>query len=85
MDIFNKKIVFHIHTKYSHDCNLEPALIVDTLFKGNISAAIITDHNSIQGAIEPVPVGRLSSRGPQVAVLRNVDQQPQRDHRDDKR
>ena len=52
MDIFNKKIVFHIHTKYSHDSNLEPALIVDTLFKGNISAAIITDHNSIQGAIE---------------------------------
>lgn len=52
MDIFNKKIVFHIHTKYSFDSDLEPALIVDTLFKENISVAIITDHNSIQGAIE---------------------------------
>ena len=52
MDMFNKKIVFHIHTKHSHDSNLEPALIVDTLFKENISGAIITDHNSIQGAIE---------------------------------
>ena len=52
MDIFNKKIVFHMHTKYSHDCNVEPALIVDTLFKENISVAIITDHNSIQGALE---------------------------------
>jgi predicted metal-dependent phosphoesterase TrpH len=52
MDIFNKKIVFHIHTKYSFDSELEPALIVDTLFKENISIAIITDHNSIRGAIE---------------------------------
>jgi len=41
-----------MHTKYSHDCNVEPALIVDTLFKANISVAIITDHNSIQGAVE---------------------------------
>lgn len=52
MDIFNKKVVFHIHTKYSHDSNLEPELIVDTLFNQNISCAIITDHNAIKGAIE---------------------------------
>jgi predicted metal-dependent phosphoesterase TrpH len=31
---------------------VEPALIVDTLFKQNISIAIITDHNSIEGAVE---------------------------------
>ena len=52
MDIFNKKIVFHMHTKYSHDSELEPSFIVDTLFKNDISIAIITDHNSIKGAVE---------------------------------
>jgi predicted metal-dependent phosphoesterase TrpH len=52
MDISNKKIVFHIHTKYSSDCNSEPSEIVDTLYQNGISIAIITDHNTIKGAIE---------------------------------
>lgn len=52
MDISNKKIVFHIHTKYSSDSNSEPSEIVDTLYQNGISVAIITDHNTIKGAVE---------------------------------
>jgi len=52
MDISNKKINFHIHTKYSFDSNLEPIFIVDHLVKNGYEIAIITDHNSIRGAIE---------------------------------
>lgn len=52
MDISNKKIAFHIHTKYSSDCVSEPSEIVDTLFSLGIDTAIITDHNTIKGAIE---------------------------------
>lgn len=52
MDISNKKIVFHIHTKYSSDSNSEPSEIVDTLVNSGIDTAIITDHNTIKGAVE---------------------------------
>ncbi len=52
MDIFNKKISFHIHTKYSFDSNLEPSFIVEHLYKNGFQIAVITDHNSIQGALE---------------------------------
>ncbi|BDQ02787.1 PHP domain-containing protein [Ignavibacterium sp.] len=52
MDILNKKINFHIHTKYSFDSLLEPSFIVDYLFQNGFDAAIITDHNTIKGAVE---------------------------------
>lgn len=52
MDLLNKKINFHIHTKYSHDSLLEPSFIVDYLFQNGYEIAIITDHNTIQGALE---------------------------------
>ena len=52
MDISNKKIAFHIHTKYSSDCKSEPKLVVDFLFNKGIDVAIITDHNTIEGAVE---------------------------------
>lgn len=52
MDISNKKIAFHIHTKFSSDCNSDPSEIVDTLVSKGISTAIITDHNTIKGAQE---------------------------------
>lgn len=52
MDILNKKINFHIHTKYSQDSLLEPSFIVDYLFQNGYEIAIITDHNTIQGALE---------------------------------
>ncbi len=52
MDLLNKKINFHIHTKYSFDSLLEPSFIVDYLFQHGYEVAIITDHNNIEGAIE---------------------------------
>lgn len=52
MDLLNKKINFHIHTKYSFDSLLEPSFIVDFLYKNGYDVAIITDHNTIKGALE---------------------------------
>lgn len=52
MDLLNKKINFHIHTKYSVDSLLEPAFIVDYLFLHGYNVAIITDHNTIKGALD---------------------------------
>lgn len=48
----NKKIIFHIHTKHSYDSNLNPKKIVDYLLKNGVDCAIITDHESIKGAVE---------------------------------
>jgi predicted metal-dependent phosphoesterase TrpH len=52
MDLLNKKINFHIHTKYSFDSFLEPSFIVDYLYQNGFEVAIITDHNTIKGALE---------------------------------
>ena len=52
MDISNKKLVFHIHTNYSSDCNSRPSEIVDFLVERGVEIAIITDHNAIEGAQE---------------------------------
>ena len=47
----NKRAVFHIHTCYSHDSLNNPLKIVDYLYLNNIQLAVITDHNSIKGAL----------------------------------
>ena len=53
MEILKKsKTVFHVHTYYSIDSFLKPNILVDVLFKAKIDNVIITDHNSIRGAIE---------------------------------
>lgn len=52
MVLLNKKINFHIHTKYSFDSFLEPKFIVDYLYQNGYEIAIITDHNTIKGAME---------------------------------
>ena len=52
MDLLkNKRLVFHIHTNFSHDSINNPKKVVDYLFLNNVSAAIITDHDSIEGAV----------------------------------
>jgi predicted metal-dependent phosphoesterase TrpH len=48
--LINKRIVSHIHTKFSYDSFLEPETIVETAIKNKIEIIIITDHNSIEGA-----------------------------------
>jgi len=53
MEILKKsKTVFHVHTYYSIDSFLKPNVLVDVLCKAKIDNVIITDHNSIRGAIE---------------------------------
>ncbi len=43
---------FHIHTKYSHDSNLEPSEILKTAEKLKFDVLGICDHNTTEGAIE---------------------------------
>ena len=53
MEILKKsKTVFHVHTYHSIDSFLKPKVLVDVLFKAKIDNVIITDHNSIRGALE---------------------------------
>ena len=49
--LLNKKTAFHIHTKYSIDSNLNPEDIVDFLIMNKYDQVVITDHDSIEGAI----------------------------------
>lgn len=49
--LINKKLAFHIHTKYSPDSLSSPKEIIDILFNFNFNAVIITDHNTIEGAL----------------------------------
>ena len=41
----------HIHTKYSHDSNLEPRKILKIAKKRGIDAVAITDHGTIKGGL----------------------------------
>ena len=47
-----KKMLFHIHSKFSYDCNIEPKYIVDIAVKKKIDYLVICDHDTIFGAIE---------------------------------
>lgn len=50
--LINTKTVFHIHTNYSNDSYSKPSKIIDIMVNANIDNVIITDHNSIRGAVE---------------------------------
>ncbi len=55
------KADFHIHTKYSMDCNTSPKEIVSRCLETGVNCIAIADHDSIEGAIEmqslaPFPV-----------------------------
>jgi predicted metal-dependent phosphoesterase TrpH len=49
---------FHMHTSYSHDCATDPKALVERCMNVGLNCIAVTDHNSIQGALE---VQRLSS------------------------
>ena len=51
-ELKDKLFVFHVHTKYSFDSFLKPKVIVDHLFKNDVYSVVITDHDTIKGAIE---------------------------------
>ena len=46
------KIEFHCHTIYSKDSLVSPLHLIETCRKKGIDRVIITDHNSIAGAVE---------------------------------
>ena len=42
----------HIHSRYSFDCWLDPARIVEVAKKKGLDGIAVVDHNTIQGALE---------------------------------
>jgi predicted metal-dependent phosphoesterase TrpH len=41
---------FHMHTRYSHDCMVEPEALVKRCQEVGLSCIAVTDHNTIKGA-----------------------------------
>lgn len=55
------KADFHIHSSYSMDCEMSPKKIISRCLETGINCIAITDHGSIEGALEikrlaPFPV-----------------------------
>jgi predicted metal-dependent phosphoesterase TrpH len=51
-------IDFHIHSKYSYDSLMNPKKIIRVAKKNGLSGIAITDHGSIQGALETKKLNR---------------------------
>jgi predicted metal-dependent phosphoesterase TrpH len=49
---------FHIHSRYSHDSLMVPESIVRRAKKVGLSSVAITDHNTIQGGIRALEMGK---------------------------
>lgn len=45
------RVEFHCHTIYSKDSLSDPAALVETARKKGVDRLVVTDHNSIQGAL----------------------------------
>lgn len=52
----------HCHTKYSQDCLMEPARMVDICRARGIDRLCITDHNTARGALE------MAARWPELII-----------------
>lgn len=46
------KTEFHCHTSYSKDSLVTPEQLIQTCFRKKIDKIVVTDHNTIQGALE---------------------------------
>ncbi len=44
----------HMHTRWSHDCSIEPEALVDHAESEGLGAIAVTDHNVFGGALETV-------------------------------
>lgn len=53
------KGVFHIHTSYSFDCLITPRQVVRQARKLGLDFIVITDHETIKGALEAKKIGGL--------------------------
>jgi predicted metal-dependent phosphoesterase TrpH len=45
------RVEFHCHTRYSKDSLVEPAALVETCRRRGIDRLVVTDHNTISGAL----------------------------------
>ena len=48
----------HMHTRWSHDCSIEPVALVDHAESEGLGAIAVTDHNVFGGALETVEIAR---------------------------
>ena len=48
----------HMHTRWSHDCSIEPSALVDHAEAEGLGAIAVTDHNVFGGALETVALAR---------------------------
>jgi predicted metal-dependent phosphoesterase TrpH len=46
------RAITHIHTRHSWDGSLAPSCLVDALVEAEIDLAVVSDHDSFQGALE---------------------------------
>lgn len=59
------KADYHIHTKYSYDCDLEVSKIIEIALKKGLKEIAITDHNTIKGGME----AKRISQGKSIEVI----------------
>lgn len=48
----SQRVEFHCHTIYSKDCLTSPRALVETCKRKGIDRVVVTDHNTIAGAVE---------------------------------
>ena len=48
----------HMHTRWSHDCSIEPQALIDHAEAEGLGAIAVTDHNVFSGALETVELAR---------------------------
>jgi predicted metal-dependent phosphoesterase TrpH/glycosyltransferase involved in cell wall biosynthesis len=48
----------HMHTRWSHDCSIEPEALVDHAEAEGLGAIAVTDHNVFGGALETVALAQ---------------------------
>jgi predicted metal-dependent phosphoesterase TrpH len=90
-----RKGIFHIHTSYSFDCLVSPESIVRTAALQGVDYLVISDHDSIEGAMKgreyakryglsidiPLAAEYLTDVGDIVAVGLSEDLKHLRDHK----
>lgn len=63
------RTAIHFHTHYSFDSNRSPRSIVETAAREGIDCVAITDHDSIEGAIEARELAKQGVGGGRVRVI----------------
>lgn len=48
----------HMHTRWSHDCSIEPQALIDHAEAEGLGAIAVTDHNVFGGAVKTVELAR---------------------------